>query len=156
MAIACTVKDYLSQHRIAYEVLPHSHTMTSLGSAQAAGVDADRLAKAVVLEDELGYLMAVLPASHHFKLGSLRNQTGRHIQMARETEMLDLFKDCAAGAVPALGAAYGIETIWDDSLQEQPDIYFEAGDHEQLVHLSGKQFLDLLGTARHGHFSSRD
>src|SRR5574340_717896 len=100
MAIACTVKDYLNQHHIAYEVLPHSH-------------------------------------------------------MARETEMLDLFKDCAAGAVPALGAAYGIETIWDDSLQEQPDIYFEAGDHEQLVHLSGKQFLDLLGTARHGHFSSR-
>src|SRR5574340_1433633 len=93
MAIACTVKDYLSQHRIAYEVLPHSHTMTSLGSGEAAGVHADRLAKAVVLEDELGYLMAVLPASHHLKLGSL---------------------------------------------QEQPDIYFEAGDHEQLVHLSGK------------------
>ncbi len=41
----------------------------------------------------------------------------------------------------------------DDSLLNAPDVYFEAGDHEDLVHLSGVEFLSLLAGARHGRFS---
>ncbi len=41
----------------------------------------------------------------------------------------------------------------DDSLLQENDVYFEAGDHEELIHVSGKQFHDLVVGARHGRFS---
>ena len=47
-----------------------------------------------------------------------------------------------------------LETVVDDLLAEQPDIYFEAGDHEQLIHVSAEVFQMLLGDRiQHGQFS---
>ena len=38
-------------------------------------------------------------------------------------------------------------------LLAQPEVFFEAGDHQQLVHMSGDQFADLMAGAEHGRFS---
>ena len=154
MAIAYTVEKYLETHNIPFDVITHPHTATSLNAANSAHITGDSLAKAVLLEDDEGYMVAVLPASHHVKLGMLRNQTGRAVRMATEREISDLFPDCETGAIPALACAYGIETVLDDSLMEQPDIYFEAGDHEELIHMRCEQFEELMSTAVHTQFSA--
>jgi len=36
---------------------------------------------------------------------------------------------------------------------EQPDLYFEAGDHEHLVHLETRELFWLLSECGHGEFS---
>jgi len=77
----------------------------------------------------------------------------RNLGLATENELAGLFKDCELGAIPPIGPAYGIEIVVDDSLLQEDDVYFEAGDHEELIHVSGKQFQDLVAGARHGHFS---
>ena len=33
------------------------------------------------------------------------------------------------------------------------NVYFEAGDHENLVHTTGEAFRELLKGARRGHFT---
>jgi Ala-tRNA(Pro) deacylase len=43
----------------------------------------------------------------------------------------------------------------DDSIEAQPEIYMEAGDHETLLHISHAQFARLMGNARHGRFSEK-
>ena len=154
MAIASTVSNYLAEHDVAYDVLTHPHTATSGESAQAAHVPGTRLAKSVVLEDEQGYLMVVLPSNRQIDLGELHRQLNRNLGLATEGELGSLFNDCEIGALPAMGPAYGMETVVDDALAEQSDIYFEAGDHEQLIHVSAETFQTLLGEdARHGRFS---
>ena len=154
MAIASTVSNYLAEHDVAYDVLAHPHTATSGESAQAAHVPGTRLAKSVVLEDEQGYLMVVLPSNRQIDLGELHRQLNRNLGLATEGELGSLFVDCEIGALPAMGPAYGMETVVDDTLAEQSDIYFEAGDHEQLIHVSAETFQTLLGErARHGRFS---
>jgi Ala-tRNA(Pro) deacylase len=108
------------------------------------------LAKAVVLEDENAHLvMAVLPASCKLNLDDLRSRTGRMLRLATEAELRERFDDCELGAVPPIGKAYGMETILDDSLMAQPEVYFEAGDHETLVRVKTSDFVDLLEGARH-------
>ena len=47
-----------------------------------------------------------------------------------------------------------METVWDESLENVPEVYVEAGDHEELIRIDGKTFLGLLGSARHGNFSA--
>ena len=153
MAIAITLKHYLESQGIEYDLVPHPRTESSLETAELAHIPGDRLAKSVVLEDELGYVMAVLPATHRLELGSLHQQLRRQLGLATEPELAGLFGDCELGAIPAIGTAYGVDTVIDDSLAEQPDIYIEAGDHEALIHMSSEQFETLMTEAQHGRFS---
>ena len=37
--------------------------------------------------------------------------------------------------------------VLDQSLGDMPDAYFEGGDHESLVHVSGRDFLKLMADA---------
>jgi Ala-tRNA(Pro) deacylase len=154
MAIALTVSDYLAEHDVAYDVLTHPHTATSGQTAEASHVPGARLAKSVILEDDLGYVMVVLSSNRLVNLGELHRQLNRNLGLATESELGRLFTDCEVGALPAMGPAYGLETVVDDALAEQPDIYFEAGDHEQLIHISAEVFHTLMGDrTRHGRFS---
>ncbi len=154
MAIASTVSGYLAEHDVAYDVLTHPHTATSGETAEASHVPGTCLAKSVILEDDLGYLMVVLPSNRQVNLGELHRQLNRNLGLATESELGRLFSDCEPGALPAMGPAYGMETIVDDLLAEQPEIYFEAGDHEQLIHVSAEVFEVLMGDRiRHGQFS---
>lgn len=153
MTIAASVQNYLSREGVQYEMITHEHTRDSNHSAQAAHIPGDQLAKCVMLEDSQGYLMAVLPATHKVDLGAVHRQLNRKFGLATDRELTELFKDCEPGAIPPLGQAYGIETILDESLIGTPDIYFEAGDHVALVHLTGKDFLRLMANAPRGEIS---
>jgi len=152
MAIAPTLQKYLDEN-VTYELVSHEPTMSSMRTAQVSHISGERLAKGVVLRGNGGYLLAVLPASHHVRLPELEMQFGEAVSLAAENEIDGLFKDCARGAIPPVGGCYGLDTIVEDSLRDKPDIYLEAGDHETLVHLDGAQFAKLTADARHGHFS---
>jgi len=156
MSIAHTVQLSLDQSQTPYELVWHAHTHSSLHTAHKAEIPPGALAKAVLLEDDLEhshFMIAVVPASRRVELADLARQAGRRVHLASEEDASGLFADCEAGAIPALGAAYGIETIVDDSLLAQQDIYFEAGDHELLVHMNAQDFSRLLSDCAHGQFS---
>ena len=156
MTIASTVQRYLDQCGVDYEVVEHARTMSSSRTAEVSHVAGDRLAKAVVLKSDGGFTMAILPASCHLRLGEIRDYLDRPIGLATEKEVAQLFDDCELGAVPPIGKPYGMEMIVDDSLIDQSDIYFEAGDHMSLIHVNGTAFQRLTAEARHGRFSRHD
>src|SRR5262249_13116039 len=103
MGIAHTVREYLDEAGVDYDLVHHAYSPNSRRAAETARVPQDQLAKPVMLEDERGYVMAVVPASRRVELQSLERQTGRRLSLATERELRDLFVDCTRGAVPALG-----------------------------------------------------
>jgi Ala-tRNA(Pro) deacylase len=147
MAIATRLKWVLDTHHICYELVRHAPSASSLESARAARVPGGKMAKGVLLADERGYLLAIVPASCRLDLPLLRRQLGRPLGLASEAELAALFHDCEIGAVPPFGGAYGIPMLIDESLLRLPDVYCEAGDHRDLVHLSGSAFRALLSQA---------
>jgi len=153
MAVAKTVHKFLTDHSINYDLVPHPHTASSHETASAARVDEDHIAKAVIVRDGAGYAMVVVPASNRVELAHLSKELQRDFHLATENEIQPLFTDCDIGAVPPLGPAYGIETFLDDALASLANVYFEAGDHEELVHTRGDDFRALLGGVRHGWYS---
>lgn len=154
MSIANTVKSYLESEQLSYEILQHPHTSSSAETADAAFIWQDQLAKSVLLEDETGYMMAILPASNRVDLKKLREKLHRPLELASEAELGEIFVDCEIGAVPPVGQAYGIPMIYDDSLAKLANVYFEAGDHEDLVYMGGSEFMQLLGQASHAKFAT--
>jgi Ala-tRNA(Pro) deacylase len=153
MTIAPTLATYLERADIQPEVLTHRHTPSASRTAEASHVSGNRIAKAVLLKDGTGYLLAVLPASHHLHLDAVEALTGRSMTLAAEEEIGRTFHDCEIGAVPPVGTAYGLPTVVDDSLVKESEIYLEGGDHATLLRVTREEFAELMQGAQTGSFS---
>ncbi|MCU7906141.1 MAG: YbaK/EbsC family protein [Candidatus Thiodiazotropha sp. (ex Epidulcina cf. delphinae)] len=153
MAIAITLQEYLQNHETDYEVIEHRRTDSALHTAEAAHIPGDRMVKSVLLGDDESYVLAVIPATHHVLLDELAQFTGRNLFLISEEELQQAFADCETGAVPPTGMSYGIETVVDASLLQQPDLYFESGDHGKLIHISTESFRELEADAVVAEFS---
>lgn len=153
MTIAYHVADFLRDHHIPYELVPHERTSTSLQSARASHVPAHALVKAVVLEADSEPIMVLLPADRMVSIDALEAHLGKAVTLADEQVLSGNFADCALGAVPATGASYGMRTFWDETLADDAFLYFEAGDHEELVRVPGDAFCASLDRRLCGSFS---
>ncbi len=153
MSIAPTLQAYLKQQEAKYSLRKHPRTGSSMETAEAAHIPGDCLAKGVVLKDASGYLLVVVPSDYHIELATLNRKLKRDMEMATEDELKELFPDCEPGAVPPIGSAYGIQTVWDTSLGDQESVFFESGDHESVVHVTGRHFHELMAHAERGSFS---
>jgi Ala-tRNA(Pro) deacylase len=153
MSVATTVGDALAFEEVDFEILRHVPTYSAAHTARAMGVDPRRLAKAVLLKDANGYVLAVLPANHALDVPGLSAELHRALMLAAEEDLDELFCDCAIGSVPPLGSWYRIPTVVDSALKQQADIYFEAGDHRCLVHVTETGFEQLVGGADYFTFS---
>jgi Ala-tRNA(Pro) deacylase len=153
MSIALTLQAYLERNGVEYDLVEHRPTKSSLSTARACHIPAGSLAKAVMLRGRDGYLLAVVPASTRLRLSGVKSAFGEQFVLATEHELDQLIPDCVHGAVPALGECYGLDIIIDDKVLQQPEVYFEGGDHATLVHMRQAQFGRLAEQARHGRFS---
>src|SRR3990172_11642057 len=82
MPIAQTLQNYLTEKHAEYDLVAHEPTNSSTRTAEACHIPGDRLAKAVLLRDEMGYAVAVLPASRHIRLSDLKAQFGDDVRLA--------------------------------------------------------------------------
>lgn len=156
MAMATTLARCLRNRQSQFDTVRRPCPPGSGTTAEATHIPGDRLARTVLLEDHRGYVAAVIPSTHHLKLSEICAQTGRKLSLAHEYGVREVFRDCSVGAIPPVGMAYGTQTWLDDSLLTHSDVYFEAGDRQELVHMSTEQFADLMADARRGHFAHRD
>jgi Ala-tRNA(Pro) deacylase len=155
MARAMSVEDFLDRHHVAHELVSHEWTGSSLETARAAHLSPERIAKGVLLNADGKYVLAVTRADCQLDLDELTRQLQMPVALATRNDIEAVFDDCAEGAVPPLGPAYGLETVWDDELAKEPDLYFELGDHMHLVHVRTRDYLALLGDRHHASFSER-
>ena len=154
MAIAPSLQKHLLRKRIEYDVVPHPPTLASALTALACGVPPERVAKGVVVRTGDRYLLAVLPASRRISRVELKAELGEDFALASENELEQLFDDCVLGAVPPIGEVYGLDAVVEPSICDQPDVYFEGGDHATLVHVTQNQFAELTGSAAHARFAA--
>ena len=153
MTIAASVQKHLIREGVSFELVEHARTLDSTHTAQAAHVPGAQLAKGTLLKDDQGFVIAVVPATRKVDLGAMHRHFARPLGLATEDEVANLFGDCEPGALPPVGAAYGIDSVLDDSLMDASDVYFEAGDHRGLVHVSGTEFRKLMTGVPHGRIN---
>jgi Ala-tRNA(Pro) deacylase len=154
MGIATTLEKFLKDKAIPFTIVEHEYSEGSCNTAKAAKIDDRCLVKAVLLRDEDNhYMLCALPTHNKILRHTLNQIFDRHLELVDEEDLEALFSDCAIGAVPALGEAYGIDVIWDEELLNQPELYLEAGDHLHLIKLPSSSFAALMENAMKNHFS---
>lgn len=149
MTISTKLRTYMDRCGVAFEEVPHAFAFQPSKAAEATHIPGKRVAKGVLVRAGDDYLLAVVPSSKQVALGHLGELLGRDVRLAEEHESVPLFEDCDLGAMPPIGAAFGLVTVLDDSLMASDDVYFEGGDHRTLVHVGGGDWRRLLSDAGH-------
>jgi Ala-tRNA(Pro) deacylase len=138
------VVEFLDSAGVHYEMSQHRPTFTAQQMAAEEHVSGQYVAKPVVIKAGEAYYLCVLPACCKIDLDALKKDLGvSAIRLADEDEIRPLFGDCALGAEPPFGALYGLETLMDAMLDEDPYIVFQAGTHELAIRMDMEDFKKL-------------
>ena len=144
MTMAPSIETHLGRSGIDFNLIPHPHSSSSLQTARLAHVSAQHVAKAVMTHDGEIYRLCLIPSTHRLILSWLNEHMHGHFRLVMEQELADLFADCEIGAVPALGQVYGFPVIWDSAFANMDEVFFESGDHENLVRVDKGAFMQLM------------
>ncbi len=147
MSIANTVKQYLDSRHIAYELIKTPAFESPYQAASLANISPQELFYPIVLRDNYGLLMAVLPATHKVDYARLALLLHRSFELALTNQLSGVFTDCHPGQIPPLGEAYGIRTIIDAAISVPDEVYVVSGTNTQLIKLARKDFMLLQANA---------
>ncbi len=141
------VTEHLEQEGVAFELVEHERRFGAASEAEAAGIAPENAAKTVLLRDDDGYRLAVIPASERLDMRKLREQLGEHqeLRLATEAEMEADFKDFELGALPPLGEMIPAPEIVDSRLLEHERVLCNAGDHEHSLLIDPHEIIRVSG-----------
>ncbi len=133
---------FLKKHKVYYQIQVHPRIVTASETAQAEHVSGKKLAKVVMAKAEGQDVMVVIPSNRVVDLFKLSTVLGiLDVRIEDEKEFQDLFPDCEVGAMPPFGKMYGIACYADQSLSEEEELYFNAGNHMETIKVTTADFL---------------
>ncbi len=153
MAVPSNIRDFLNREQIKYEVINHHRTATLEQAANACELPIDQMVRAVILVDQHGPLMAILPASHVLDFDALCSLLHRDLEPVPGNRLESIFDDCEPCSYPPLASLYGLDVIVDTAIEALDTITFEPGVHTALVQISSGDYQQLTGDALTGSFS---
>src|SRR5205807_2280879 len=95
--------DFLLEQRIPFETLLHPPAYTAQKRARFLRLPGRQVAKSVLLHGPGGYVLAVLPATHHVATERVALALGGPVRLASDDELAAVFRDCEWGVVPPFG-----------------------------------------------------
>lgn len=139
------LKAFLDENNVKYVTVKHSSAYTAQEIAASAHVAGKKFAKTVIIKIDGKMAMAVLPASYQLNFKLLHDIFGtQQVTLATEAEFKYVFPDCEVGAMPPFGNLYDMEVFVAESLAEDDEIVFNAGNHTESIKLKYEDFERLV------------
>ena len=135
---------YLSEQGVAFETFTHPAAYTAQEVAAEEHVSGKLVAKTVLVHDDAGYAMCVLPACCKLDMDKVAGARKSHqLRLANEAELADVFSDVEVGAEPPFGNLYDLPTLVDETLGDQDEIVFQAGTHREAIRMKYDDYVSL-------------
>ena len=145
MYLLSRVKEYLDKQNVPYAHHVHRTAYTAQEVAAEEHIPGKMMAKTVIVKAGDQLAMVVLPASARLDLEALRRMVGnKEARLASELEFTGAFPDCEVGAMPPFGNLYGIPVYVDSVLAQDDEIAFNAGTHQDSIHMKYADFARLV------------
>ena len=130
------VIEFLDSKGVHYETSQHRPAFTAQQMAAEEKVKGMAVAKPVVVKADNTFYLCVLPACCKIDFDALKKALGvEQVVLADEEEIAKIFDDCTLGAEPPFGHLYGLETLMDQTLEQDSFIVFQAGTHELAIRM---------------------
>jgi len=143
--VASRVQQFLDQHYICYETVPHLTDFTAMETSEHTHTPGRALAKAVVIRTDRQQLMLVLPADHRIEFDEVSRALNTECaRLVKERSLKKIFSDCDCGAIPPFGNLYQLEVFICPDLLENQRITFNAGSHQMAIRMSMRDYQQLV------------
>jgi Ala-tRNA(Pro) deacylase len=154
--MAAKVKHFLDDYRVSYRILHHERTQSLLEASHILEIDQTQVIKTILLQDNIGFVLAILPLQYQIDLTRVAHYLHRHFEIVACNESDKFFKDCEPGVHTPFGEIYGIPLILDNAIKKLKTVYIEVGSQNALVQLSLDDFEFLTAGAPHLSFATLD
>jgi len=145
MAKLGDVMDYLKNNSVQYEVIEHASAFSAHEVAVMSHVLEKDLAKTLIINTDGKYCMVVMPADHRLDDHLLHDLLKvKHMHLASEEDLQQIFPDCEVGAMPPFGNLYALPVYVDKALADDDVIVFNACSHTRSIRLKMYDFLRLV------------
>ncbi len=131
----------LDNLNIKYQVQEHEPVLTSAEAAKVRGTSEDQGAKALLMLADKQPIMVVLPGSKKADTKSLKQTYNfKDLEMAPR-EFVEKTTNVQIGGVPPFGSLFNMPTYLDESLGQNQQISFNAGDRAKSITISYQDYL---------------
>lgn len=145
MAKLGDVLEYLAHNNVQYEVLEHAPAFSAHEVALASHVPEKNLAKTLIVNAGGKFSMVVMPGDHRLVDHLLHDMLkSKHVHLASEEDLKQIFPDCEIGAMPPFGNLYALPVYADKSLTDDEMIVFNACSHTKAIRLRMDDFMRLV------------
>jgi Ala-tRNA(Pro) deacylase len=145
MKILKRLKNYLDKNKVKYIIISHSPAYTAQDIAHSIHHTGKEIAKTVIVKNDNGYAMVVLPASNIINTNLLKIAMRSHkFELATENELEELFPDCPVGAIPPFGNLYNLNVFVSKHLSQKKEIIFNAGSRTDVLKMKYKDYKKLV------------
>lgn len=145
LAIFDQVCKLLDGKAIPYDVLRHAPVYTSEEAAAVRGTPLASGAKALICKADEHFLMIVLPADRKLASKAVRKTEGIKSLRFASREEVEQLTALAPGSIPPFGSLFGLATLCDNRLANQPRINFNAGDHSISISMAYSDYVTAEG-----------
>lgn len=146
-----TIRRFLYSQDIRYARITYSESIDTLYNEGNREIQPHQIARAYILKDFRGLLMAIIPAINQLDITALNLLLHRNLQLADFEDYSGVFHDCEPDSIPALGEAYGLEAIIDEKLLDLDQVYFVSGQAQEFIRISGADFQLIHSNAWYGN-----
>jgi Ala-tRNA(Pro) deacylase len=131
------VQSYLDQLGIHYRMCHHETAYTAQDLAAAEHVPGQKVIKPVIVRADGEFVMCALPAPYKVDIDELRDQLeANNVELVEEEKLNELFPGCELGAEPPIGRLFNMPTLMDESVMNDSQVMFQAGNHSDAVIMS--------------------
>jgi len=139
------LKMFFEKEKVPYRVIPHAEVYTAPELAASIHASGRKVAKVVMVLADGRYVMAVLPSHRLLDLNRFAEVIGAvQVSLATEAVLEKLFPDCELGAIPPFGNLYEFRVFVDEALAREPEIFFQAGTHHEMIAMRYADFERLV------------
>ena len=137
--------DYLERNHIVYSHSIHTPAYTARDIASAERMPVHDVAKLVVYSGDNGYGIVMLAGDCVVDFAEVRRLMGlKHVRLATEAELAELFPDSELGAMPPLANNAEMPILVDEGVASKEFFAFNAGTHRDVIHMSFADFRRLV------------
>ena len=144
MDLFSKIKQFLDENNISYQTYNHPETLTSKQAAEYRKVPLKIGAKAILLKEKKGFVVAVLPADR--KLDSKKVKTllqSKKLRFSTEEELEEL-TGCTKGCLPPFGRFFDLPIIVDKKLFDEEEMAFNAGSLTDSIKMKTADYDKLI------------
>jgi HD-like signal output (HDOD) protein/prolyl-tRNA editing enzyme YbaK/EbsC (Cys-tRNA(Pro) deacylase) len=150
MTLPSKVQQVLDEWNVDYTLAETASLSATSAVFNMPGISANT-AQISILEDDIGRIQVIYPASHILDLNKLESATARKLCPLDKDKVAKIKQGLNLEAIPALPQVTGLDTYVDEALLELDSIEIWINDKEHLQ-IPKSDFQTLVSSARVGSY----